>query len=335
MDEAGENVIAEPDDMMREVHRYFADIFGSDGSGDRNPADPVHQSSPANDARQGKLGMSEDEGTLLMSPIVPGELQAALRCMGKGKASSDHVPAEALQVLHEADSKMLLGILNRVMATRGRDMPRSWRSNIVVWLIPKDPSCAGVCPALKSMRPISLLEVGYRVFATVLLRRILWHREHVVQRPLHHASQSAFQRHRTTMEPLWTVGLLMDDAVRHDNQLRMVSLDVRKTFDHVPHAALWQALCGAGYDGSVPDMLATMYNKCSCRVATAFGLGSPIDLDRGTKQGGRCRHGCGIPLRTCCCVTCGLVGWNMVISLESSGYEDRLLWHRPMPMTPC
>ena len=103
-------------------------------------------------------------------PISMRELRRAVRLFKKGKATGpDDIPVEFWQTVLHNDldaSDWLLRFCNLVW--EGRQVPDSWHMQTVALIFKKGGT--GEC---KNYRPICLLNSAYKVFAMVLLQRLL------------------------------------------------------------------------------------------------------------------------------------------------------------------
>lgn len=87
--------------------------------------------------------------------------------MKPGKSPGpDSFTAKFYKVFKEDLMKCLPEVINNIL--EGSDPPKSWQQ-ATVSLIPKDES---ECPDVKIFRPISLLNVDYKIFTKVILERL-------------------------------------------------------------------------------------------------------------------------------------------------------------------
>ena len=179
--------------------------------------------------------LTEDPGTGNVAPILPmdlgpinePELREAVRAFKPGKACGpDEVPVEYWKAVLTTDGaneavRWLLRFVNS--AWQGKKVPQSWHLQIVSMIFKKgeDADCG-------NYRPICLLNSAYKIFATIILRRLI--KGGADDRIA--ASQFGFRRRRGTEDALHCARRAMELAQAHKHgRLYMLALDCRKAFD--------------------------------------------------------------------------------------------------------
>ena len=138
------------------------------------------------------------------------------------------------------------------------DVPQAWHNGLVTAIFKKGDE--GSC---ENYRPISLLAVGYKLFASILLRRLrragaedrIW------------TTQMGFRSNRGTGDAILVARRLIEHAwATHDGSLLLLSLDWAKAFDSVAPGALVKTMQRFG----IPTHF--------CRVVqTVFPIGALTD----------------------------------------------------------
>jgi hypothetical protein len=99
--------------------------------------------------------------------ITAAEVECATRKLSNGKAPGpDGVPNELLKV-RSAKLRAVLALLLSAVAKQGK-IPEAWNTATVIPVYKK----SGAKTSVASYRPITLLAAGYKLFETVILRRI-------------------------------------------------------------------------------------------------------------------------------------------------------------------
>ena len=131
------------------------------------------------------------------------------------------------------------------------DIPDDWHDAFVAMIFKKgDPSrCV-------NYRPISLLSIGYKLFAKVLFQRLLasgaesriWHTPFV------------FRSHRGTADAIFVATRLIEQTwSKHEGRLVFVALDWAKAFDSISPESLVHAFRRFGLPSNVCDIVRNIY----------------------------------------------------------------------------
>ena len=155
--------------------------------------------------------------------------------------------------------------------------PQDWHLQQVALVYKKgDPSECG------SYRPICLLNSSYKIFAMILLRRLLaagadeklWE------------SQFGFRRCRSTEDALHCARRVIERAWAHrDGRLHMLALDWRRAFDSINTDALLNALRRFGLPGHVLKVIESIYSDRKFQVKECGTTSEDCRQDSGICQG--------------------------------------------------
>ena len=167
-----------------------------------------------------------------LNPITPEEITSAIQKLKKGKAPGhDALTPDMLIALDIFGETKLLQLLNQCMDTRS--IPNTWKIALVVSIYKgKGPDHD---PA--SYRPISLLPVLYKVYASILQQRIADELDTSIR-----STQYGFRASRSTTQPLFLVRRLQDWSRALDKPVHLLFLDWKQAFDTIDHSALIAAL---------------------------------------------------------------------------------------------
>ena len=115
---------------------------------------------------------------------------------------------------------------------------------------------AGSTALPTSYRPISLLSIGYKILAGLLLDRL---RKGGVESRLRD-SQFGFRKHRSTQDAIFMAKRIVEDALaKKDGTLSMILLDWSKAFDKILPSAMLEALLRFGLPPDYVTMVAAIY----------------------------------------------------------------------------
>ena len=131
-------------------------------------------------------------------------------------------------------------------------------------------------------RPICLLAAAYKIFATILLKRLIAAGSESRIWP----TQYGFRPKRGTEDALHCVRRAIDVAwSRRDGSLHLLALDWRKAFDSISSVALLQALRIFGLPEPFVAMVASIYNGRVFRVRECGTTSEPRGQHSGICQG--------------------------------------------------
>ena len=162
---------------------------------------------------------------------------AAKSLRNKRASGHDGLPAEFWKAMCREGTpacKWAVLFCNRVW--QHVNVPEAWHNGLVTPIFKKGDE--GSC---ENYRPISLLAVGYKLFASILLRRLrragaedrIW------------TTQMGFRSNRGTGDAIFVARRLIEHAwATHDGSLLLLSLDWAKAFESVAPGALVKALQG-------------------------------------------------------------------------------------------
>lgn len=161
-------------------------------------------------------------------------------------------------------------------AATDRNWPQSFTSSLLV-PIPKDNSTADD-PG--TWRPISLLNVDYKIIMSLISHRLQAALETIID-----TSQYCSVPYRNMYGHLSATRDILGYVTKRDAAGYIVSLDQKKAYDKVKHEYLFTTLREYQIPNTLITILRTAYNGNITRVCLANVLGEPIQLERGIRQG--------------------------------------------------
>ena len=146
----------------------------------------------------------------------------------------------------------------------------------LITLIPK----SGNLKFLNNWRPITLLNVGYKIYAKALQMR--------VQDPLSEIispDQSAYLRNRFILDNILLTHETLSWAKKSKQDTIFLKLDFSKAFDRVDWSFLFQIMSRMGFPLSFINMVKLTLND-ACAAINVNGQVSPsFPIERGVRQG--------------------------------------------------
>ena len=213
-----------------------------------------------------------------LGPFELEEISAVLKQLKRGKASGvDGIPPDFWRALlqNEDAVNILLGLCQACWEQKA--VPQDWKTAKVVALFKKGDDSL---PA--NYRPISLLPVGYKVLAGMLLRRLqAGGAEQRIRQ-----SQYGFRPKRGTTDAIFLARRLIDAALdQKDGKLLLLMLDWQKAFDRVKPAALTIALSRFGVPPDFVNMVSAIYSSRAFIVRDSGVESHPRTQQSGIAQG--------------------------------------------------
>ena len=203
------------------------------------------------------------------------ELQQAISRLRKNKAAGpDGVPNELFSLLDSDGERALLDMYNDTL--NNNNIPDSWTEATVASIFKGKGSDTDI----NNYRPISLLNTTYKLFATMLQRRIANSSDYKIRR-----TQYGFRAGKGTRHPLFIVRRAMEWAKMTDRPLHLLFLDWRQAFDSIDHTAMLDALRRFGIPQNYLDLITQFYTSPTFQTQSWTGEVSKGNVSAGIRQG--------------------------------------------------
>ena len=217
-------------------------------------------------------------------PLNTGRIQesevigAAGKLRRKKASGNDQIPPEFWKALCMPESpavKWATALCNKCWEEKA--VPQTWHEALVTAIFKK-----GDVASCENYRPISLLPIGYKLYAAVLLSRLkaagaearIW------------KTQYGFRSGRGTSEALFVARRLMDDTwAQKAGSLIFLALDWAKAFDSVSPSALLTALRRFGVPAEFVEAVGSIYTDRTFSVKDAGSISSQHPQFFGISQG--------------------------------------------------
>ena len=219
--------------------------------------------------------ITNEQNDKLLSEIKIEELNAVISKLKTGKSpGADGFTSEWYRTMKEALAPVLLRTFNWVL--KKKEIPASWR-HAIISVLPKDGKDKLEC---SNYRPISILNIDYKLFTTVLSKRI----ENILPE-LIHLDQTGFVKQRQTQDNIRRTLHIIDRIIEQGIETAIISLDAEKAFDSVRWSFLYKVLEKFGFHKSIIEVFEALYDKPSAKIKINGHLSNPFILERGTRQG--------------------------------------------------
>ena len=207
-------------------------------------------------------------------PILWEEVEAAVKSLKPGKSAGvDNIPAELLQAGGQTMIDVLLNICNKIWQTG--EWPTPWTQSLVIALPKK-----GNLLQCQNYRTISLISHASKVMLKILLNRLTPQAEMIIAE-----EQAGFRPGRSTTEQIFSLRILCERYLQHQQDLFHVFVDFKKTFDRVWHAALWSTMKLYNINASLIKVIESLYSKATSAVYYNGSVGEWFRTTVGVRQG--------------------------------------------------
>lgn len=220
------------------------------------------------------VSLSDDEKSKCDLPLTLREITLAMRGLSKGKTpGSDGLPLEFYIKFCDLLAPHLVDLFNFSLEN-GSCSPSMQESVTRVIFKKDDPK------DLKNWRPISLLNVDYKICSKALANRLS-----IVLPSIIHEDQTCSVPGRTIFENLSLLRDILDYVNITDETGVLLNLDQEKAFDRVDRNFLLNTLKRFGFGPVFQRWISTLYCNAKMKVLVNGFLTDEIPLERGVRQG--------------------------------------------------
>jgi Reverse transcriptase (RNA-dependent DNA polymerase)/Endonuclease/Exonuclease/phosphatase family len=204
------------------------------------------------------------------------EILTAVRQLKNGKASGpDGIPAECLSAAGPTIVEPLTALFRSVW--QHEELPPEFRDADIVHIYKRK----GDIHHCDNHRGIALLSAAGKVFARVLLNRLL---KHVTDKILPE-SQCGFRSERSTTDMIFSVRQLQEKCREQQQSLFLVFVDLTKAFDSVNRSAMYTILSKLGCPEKFVKMIRLLHDGMMASVLDQGDKSDPFSINNGVKQG--------------------------------------------------
>jgi len=208
------------------------------------------------------------------APVTLRDISSALKSFAPAKSpGSDGLPMEFYRTFFDTLGPDLLKVYH-AMTAKG-EMPPSMRTAVISLLFKK-----GDRDDLKNWRPISLLNVDYKIFTKALTSKLSPALAEIIE-----PSQTASIKGRTILDNVSLARDLIDHLSKQKETSYVVALDQSKAFDRVDWSFLVRTLERFGFGPNFIGQVKLLYTNIYSQIKVNNFLTDPIPVLRGVRQG--------------------------------------------------
>ena len=258
--------ITDPIEMTGECRHFYEDLY---------TADPVDNTEIDLLLDTVDRALDPDDVATLEGPVTLSEVKGALFDMEADKSpGSDGLPAELYKFFFSDMGQDICDVLNN--AFEHNILSKSQRHGLIT-LIYKD---RGRRDDLTNWRPISLLNVDYKIMSKILANR--------VKRILHqiiHVDQTCSVSGRSISDNAHLLKNIQSFVDQKQLGAVFVSLDQQKAFDRVSWEYMHRVLGKFGFGPNFQKWVQILYNDITSSVKCCGMVSDEFSLSRGVRQG--------------------------------------------------
>uniref|UniRef100_A0A3B4H6H7 Reverse transcriptase domain-containing protein n=1 Tax=Pundamilia nyererei TaxID=303518 RepID=A0A3B4H6H7_9CICH len=219
--------------------------------------------------------LNEEQNKMMIAEVTEAELMNAINRLKYNKSpGSDGYTAEWYWEFKQDLIPTLLTNFNCVLKTA--QMPPSWKEAIIS-AIPKEGKDKMECG---SYRPISVLNIDYRLFISIMAKRM----EEILP-DLISNDQTGFIRRRQTQDNIRRTLHVIHQIQTSKSTAMLMSIDAEKAFDSVNWDFLYKVLDKFGLHKEIVDTVRALYTNPTARIKVNGSLSNSFVLQRGNRQG--------------------------------------------------
>ena len=193
----------------------------------------------------------------------------------KGKAPGpDEITNEEILLLDDDNQHAILNKINQCWALGS--IPAEWKHAHVVNIY----KGSGDSSSPTRYRPISLLNVQYKLYARLIQTRIAHHMDHLISE-----TQFGFRKGKSTGDPLHILRRVQELFESTRQPLYLLFLDWSMAFDKLSHVGLMSALKRFGLPTAYLDAISDFYTNPTFAVRDANNTSSTKSQGSGIRQG--------------------------------------------------
>lgn len=215
-----------------------------------------------------------DPATEEVTEPSTAEVKKSLRRMRKNKApGADGVQAELWQVAEEGEQDWLAEMILRVW--REERMPEDWNLGMIVPVHKKEDraNCS-------NYRGISLLSMGYKLFAKILEKRMKpFYREAIG------SYQAGFVEGRSTTDQLFIIRQYLEKFWEYNKESWHLFVDFKQAYDSIDRPTLWKIMASLGVPEKLIRLARMCYEGTRCCVRVGGQRSPPFQVTTGLRQG--------------------------------------------------
>jgi hypothetical protein len=249
------------EEILEEIYKFYTTLYTSEGTNDQQIEENLKYINKK---------ITEQDQSDLNKVVTSKEIHKAITDMKNEKSpGEDGIPKEFYLAFYDDLEEILIELYNNIKFSKRQ--PKSHKNAIIKLIYKKNNQ-----KDLKNWRPISLLNVDYKILTKILTNRITEVTEKIV--PI---EQKCGVKNRKMSEIIRNIASFR----KYSEQGYLVLIDQIKAFDRVNHKYLFKTMEKLGITGDFLEMTKMLYTDITSKVEVNGAKTKPINIDRGVRQG--------------------------------------------------
>ena len=256
-------IISDSTAKMKRWQSYFETLLNP--TTDQQPVRPM----PVSPRSQGFTDLHENDSPPSVSEIS----ECILKLKNYKSCGVDNISNEELKYGSSVTVRCLENIFRLVWTNE--HIPEDWEKGVIV-IVPKKGDTS-VC---SNNRGITLRCTSSKLFQVILLRRLADYMEKLLR-----DNQCGFRRNRSCSDQLFTLKVIIDNALEYNLPLKINFIDFKAAFDSVDREFIWSTLHHYGLPQKYIRIFKAFYANTQSAVKVDGKLTEWFNVMAGTGQG--------------------------------------------------
>uniref|UniRef100_A0A670JFQ6 Reverse transcriptase domain-containing protein n=1 Tax=Podarcis muralis TaxID=64176 RepID=A0A670JFQ6_PODMU len=260
--------IYKPTEIRDCFQRYFSQLYKQGPQSDAEIESFLE--------KNGLRKISKESKEILNQRITEQEIEGAIQNMTLGKSPGpDGLTSRYYKTLKEGLLQPLLEVCNEIL--EGKKAPDTWKEAYIT-LIPKTETEK---TQLKNYRPISLLNVDYKIFADILAKRL----KMILMEEIHRDQAGFLPKRHLSDNVRNIVDILEMLEVNINTKAVLIFVDAEKAFDNISWDFMMKNLRGMGVGQGFENGIGAIYSEQKAKLIVNNMVTEELKIEKGTRQG--------------------------------------------------
>ena len=261
------NILTEKDQILNKINTFYTDLYTSQNIPNQCIDKYLENFNPP------KLKKADFD--FLDDYISSDEVKIAINDLNNNKSpGEDGLTAEFYKKNSQTIAPILADVFNDIFMKE--TLPKSMCNSIITLIFKKKGSPLN----LKSWRPISLLNLDYKILAKLLANRIKSTLNDIID-----PFQSSGCKNRNIINNALNLNSILSYAKQNNKPVSLISLDNEKAFDRVERNFILKTLQKFNFPPNFIQWFNIIYFYTTSKILVNGTFTNPVQITRGVRQG--------------------------------------------------